>query len=177
MIKNANCEHLGRDISLSLGMFIWPPLTWHWVSIVSQTFERTQTILLCLHHFRTVHVFPLSGCVHLLTYVIICGTFLADFTLLCANFCRFYALKFYCTEIHENGGNTRARPTWLNHCKFKWLFFVKITVFTLKLPKWKKWWKIAKYHTQICLGPKFATNKYQVYSSMFLIFRYIHNIL
>ena len=93
-----------------------------------------------------------------------------------ANFCRFYV--FYCTEIHENGGNTRARPTWLNHCKFKWLSFVKIAVFTLKLPKWKKWWKMATHHTQICrLGPKFATNKYQVYSSMFLILRYIHNIL
>jgi hypothetical protein len=27
----------------------------------------------------------LGGCVHLLTYVITCGIFLADFTLLCAN--------------------------------------------------------------------------------------------
>ena len=63
-----------------------------------------------------------------------------------ANFCRFYV--FYCTEIHENGGNTLARPTWLNHCKFKWLSFVKIAVFTLKLPKWKKWWKMATHHTK-----------------------------
>ena len=41
--------------------------------------------------------------------------------------------------------------------------------FYFELPKCKKWWKMATHHTQICLGPKFATNKYQVYSSMFLI--------